>query len=141
MRRRTELEDRLREWAEEYRRTGTDNHGWQGKSPTAVLAKWGGRPPDGQGQEAPCTAADEVERAVMALQKTKDGYRAACALRCEYWMLNAGEDHKLQRLRAMGCSMSRTTYYDELWVARVHVAAWLRIPLSDEMVHADRKRG
>jgi hypothetical protein len=130
MRRRTELEDRLREWAEEYRYTAPDNHGWQGKSPTAVIAKWGGRPPEGLGQETPCSAADEVERAVMALEKTKDGYRAARVLRCEYWMVNAAEAHKLQRLRAMGCSMSRTTYYDELWVARIHVAAWLRIAAS-----------
>lgn len=133
MRRKNELETRLREWADEYR-NGHDNAcGWHGISPTAILVKWGGRPPDGQSQPDVATPADEVEQAVMALAKTKDGRRAAAVLRCEYGMKNAGEAHKLQRLRGIGLPMSRATFYDELWVARVHVAAWLRIPCSVEL--------
>ena len=132
MRRKNELENRLREWAEEYRQRD-DNHGWQGISPTAILVKWGGRPPDGQSQPEHATPADEVEQAVQALEKQKDGYRAAMVLRCEYAMERCAESHKRQKLSRIGLPMSRATFYDELWVARVHVAAWLRIPSSVEL--------
>lgn len=131
MRRKNELENRLREWADEYRQRD-DNHGWQGISPTAILVKWGGRPPDGQSQPEHATPADEVERAVMELQKQPGGFRAAMALRCEYSMTRCAEEHKLQKLRAMGLPMRRTLFYDELRLARTHVAAWLRISLSVE---------
>lgn len=69
----------------------------------------------------------------MSLQKQMDGFRPAMILRCEYFMADAAEAHKLQRLKAVGLRMSRTTFYDELWVARIHVAAWMRIPASVEL--------
>lgn len=135
MRRTNELERRLKEWADEYRDSWR-GIGWAGKSFLDSMIEYGGRSPQGLNQStAQLTPADEVESAVSMLEKQLDGFRPARVIRCEYFSgKNDAEKHKLDALEDIGLRMSRTTYYDELWVARTHVAAWLRIPASVDLL-------
>lgn len=130
-----DLEVRLESWADEYGGGRYERIGWPGRSWLATAMKYHGRAPQGLSVEAVVigTPADEVERAVEALERSADGYKPGRVLRAEYWMRNAPEEQKLQALRAAGLPMSRQGYYGYLKLARFHVAAWLRIPVSDEI--------
>ena len=135
MRRSVELEQRLTEWADEYRGSRYENLGYPSRSWLQNAIVYHGPAPQGlnprgNGEHTP---ADDVEEAVQALEKQQGGNRAGTVLRAEYWMIRAPEEEKLRALRQIGLQMSRATFYDELWVARVHVAAWLRIPASVEL--------
>ena len=142
MRRATTLEARLVEWAREY---GGGKYGLHanivggtavgatfGNSPLASLMKWHGRPPDGLGFASDNLAADEVQDAIDALARQAKGWLPAGVIRCEYLTPGQPMESKLQRLRAIGENVSRVRYYEHLRVARVHVAAWLRIPFDSE---------
>lgn len=142
-RRATRLEDRLTEWGREY---GGGKYGIRGEivdgvvvgssygdSPMASLIKWHGRPPDGLGHQTSCSAADEVDEAVRALCKQTGGWTPAQVLRLEYTLPGQPIESKLQRLRSMGENVSRVRYYEHLRMARVHVAAWIKLPFSDLM--------
>jgi hypothetical protein len=135
MRRTGELECRLREWADEFAGSKYENIGYASKSWLHNAIVYHGPAPQGLNPRSSGarTPADEVEAAVVALEKQEGGYRAARVLRAEYWMKSAAEEHKIQSLRHIGLPMGRTKYYDELWLARVHVAAWLRISASVEL--------
>jgi len=64
----------------------------------------------------------------MALEKQQPfGFRCGRALRAEYWLGHAPEKERIDSLRKIGIQLSRTSYYDAIRTARVHVAAWLRI--------------
>ena len=139
-RRATRLEDRLTEWGREY---GGGRYGITapivggvvgasyGNSPLASMMKWHGRPPDFLGSGSECTATDEVQEAYDALCKQTGGWTPAQVLRLEYTLPGQGVDSKLQRLRAMGENVSRVRYYQHLRLARVHVAAWIKLPFSE----------
>lgn len=130
-RRATDLEARLTEWGKEYG-GGRDEFASGGLSPLYVMMKWHGRPPQGLGFTPINTAADEVHAAVKALAAQEQGWLPAEVLRCEYWLPGQPIDSKLQKLRRIGDNVSRVRYYQHLRLARIHVAAWLRIPFSDE---------
>lgn len=126
-----QLELRLRDWAREYMGGRYEDIGWPSTSSLAQLIKYHGPAPQGLHPRSTLdTEADEVEMAVQALEAQRDGYRAGRVLRAEYWMPNAAEVSRLQALGRTGLSMSRATYYQQLRIARVHVAAWLRLPVG-----------
>ena len=128
-----ELERRLREWASEYMGGRHEDIGWPGKSSLATAIKYHGPAPQGLNPRSTLdTDADEVEAAVQALEQQRDGYRAGRVLRAEYWMPSAADVSRLQLLERIGLRMSRATYYQQLRIARVHVAAWLRISAGVE---------
>jgi hypothetical protein len=140
-RRATRLEDRLTEWGREY---GGGKYGLHasieggtvvgatfGNSPLASLMKWHGRPPDGLGYDSTVTAADEVQEAYDALCKQVGGWTPAQVMRLEYTLPGLTIESRLQRLRAMGENVSRVRYYQHLRLARVHVAAWVKLPFSE----------
>ena len=127
------LEARLTEWGHEYGGSKYDDTGWHGVSPLAVLMKYHGRPPQGLNPRRIETnaPADEVERAVRALEKQERGYVSACVLRCEYFITAQPRDAKLSRLSRVGAKMDSSRYSQHLRIAKVHVAAWLRLPFDE----------
>jgi len=140
-RRATRLEDRLTEWGREY---GGGKYGIRGEivdgvvvgssygdSPMASLMKWHGRPPDGLGHVTSCTSADEVEDAVQALALQPMGRLPAIIVTLEYWLPGQPVESKQMRLRKRGDNVGRVRYYQHLRVAKIHIAAWLRIPFSE----------
>lgn len=135
MRRSQELEIRLKEWADEYPNSRYENIGYPSKSSIHTLMTFHGPAPTGLNPRGlkDKTPADEVEEAVRSLEKQRDGFRAAQVLRLEYRSNDMDMEEKLRKLRRIGLGMSRARFYDELWVARVHVAAWLRISASVEL--------
>ena len=132
MKRVSDLENRLTEWGKEY---GGSRYEYDsgGGSPLGSMIKWGGRTPTGMGYEPTNTAADEVHAAVKVLADQVGGWLPAEILRCEYWLPGQPIDSKLQKLRKIGDHVSRAGYYTHLRVARVHVAAWLRISFSPDL--------
>jgi hypothetical protein len=135
MRRSAELELRLTEWADAYRGGKYEDIGYPSRSWLYNAMLYQGPSPQGLHPRGvrDKTPADEVEEAVMHLEKQQGGFRAGRVLRAEYWMRHASEEQKLRALRYTGFNMGRVTYYDQLWVARVHVAAWLHIPASVDL--------
>lgn len=133
MARATTLEARLTEWGKEYGGSRYDETGWHGVSPLAVLMKYHGRPPQGLNPRRIETnaPADDVERAVRALEHQERGFVAACVLRCEYLMPGQPRESKLGRLRKVGARMDTSRYSQHLRIAKVHVAAWLRLPFDE----------
>lgn len=128
-RRAGDLESRLTEWGRDY---GGGKYGLRDNPHTWLsnLIRWGGRSPTGS-RFVGCTAADDVQLAVDALAKQADGWLPAQVVRCEYLLPGQPLESKLQKLRSLGENLSRSRYYGHLRVARIHVAAWLRIPFSD----------
>ncbi|WP_440984924.1 hypothetical protein ACQHIH_16060 [Xanthomonas sontii] len=128
-----ELEIRLCGWASEYAGGRYENVGWPGRSWLHTLVKYHGKAPDGVIGEVVTlgTPADEVEKAVERLERTKDGFKPGRVLRAEYWMPNAPEEQKLQSLRAMGLPMSRQGYYGYLKCAKFYVAAAIGVDVGE----------
>jgi len=130
-RRNRDLENRLEEWGREYGGGKYEDIGAL-KSWLGSMVKWGGRAPTGLGQVPLNTAADEVQEAIDALAKQAHGKLPALVIRCEYLTPGQPIYSKLQRLRRVGESIQRVGYYQHLRIARVHVAAWLRISYDEE---------
>ena len=130
---RSELDERLDDWAREYAGGRYEHNGWPGRSWLSNAIKYRGRTPEGLSKAiTPIgTPADEVESAVVALERAVEGFKPGRVLRCEYWMPKAPEEMKIQALRAIGLPMSRAGYYIYLSRGRFHVAGWLRLPISD----------
>lgn len=140
MRRITALESRLVDWANEYSGRSYDDIGWPGISPMAVIMKYHGRPPQGLNPRRIETnsAGDEVERAVRALQAQEKGWVPACVIRCEYFHANVEKHSKLSILRGIGVHVREVGYSQNLRIAKVHVAAWLRVPFNEPVGEEDR---
>ena len=131
MKRENKLEKRLKEWVSEY---GGGKHVKfaPGTSWLWSMIRWGGRAPSGLGQpEGTRTAADEVQEAVESLQRQAGGWIPACVLRAEYFS-TANRYVKLQRLARIGMRMDESRYSRNLRIAKVHIAAWLKIPFDDD---------
>lgn len=126
-----ELDARLSDWAREYAGSRYEHTGWPSRNWLAAMIEYGGRMGSGGPRVVIGTAADDVEKAVAELERTKDGYRPGRVLRCEYWMPNAAEEQRLQALRAIGLSMSRAGYYLYLGRAKFYIAGVLRLPVSE----------
>ena len=135
MRRNSDLEARLEEWAKEYGGGRYENHGWQGMSPLASVVKYHGPAPQGlnPGRVITNGAADEVETAVRALERQKGGAVLAAVLRCNYFAGEVPRDIRRQRLAKVGHRMDSTRYSHHLRMAKVHVAAWLHLPFSEPL--------
>jgi len=135
MRRNSDLEARLTEWANEYGGGRYENRGWQGLSPLASIIKYHGRAPQGlnPGRVITNGAADEVETAVRALERQTGGSVLAAVLRCHYFAGEVPRDVRLQRLAKVGKRMDSTRYSHHLRMAKVHVAAWLHLPFSEPL--------
>lgn len=126
-----ELEERLREWGDEYGGSRYDNVGWPPTSGMAQLIKYHGKSPDNLNPRATFgTKADEVETIVRDLASQGGKFRAAI-LRTEYWMRNAAMEHKLQRLRERdGVIVNEIDYERLLHSARIFVADGLGLRVA-----------
>ncbi len=129
MSRNSTLENRLIEWGHEYGGGRYEDTGWQGVSPLYSLMKYHGKPPQGLNPKSTkdWTPADEVQRAVDTMSRENAGHTRGQVIRCEYMTPGLAMDSRLQRLRAIGCSMSRATYYRHLREARSTIARMLHI--------------
>lgn len=117
----TELERRLQEWAREY--GGKDHgNGWPGRNFLATLVEHEGFVPNSRGYvPVPIrTAADEIERAVMDMER-QGFFKPGRVLRCEFFMLRSPFEAKMQNLREIGLPMSRAGYYLYLGQAKAFV--------------------
>lgn len=125
-----ELEARLKGWADEYAVGFSISYPSRSWLYDAMVFK--GPAPQGLNPRSSTerTPADEVEAAVLELERQQIGFRIGRALRAEYWLGDAKEGLKLAALEKIGLKMSRSKYYDYVWMGRVHVAAWLHIPAS-----------
>lgn len=141
MRRNSDLEARLVEWANEYGGGRHENIGWQGISPVASIVKYHGRAPQGLNPSRLYTngSSDEVELAVRALAKQKSGSTPAAVLRCHYAPGDADRPVRMQRLKAVGHDLGASIrtrdvrYSQHLRTAKIFVSGWLRLPF-DEML-------
>lgn len=133
-RRNGELERRLDEWAAEFGGSRYENIGWPNASPLAMMIDYHGRSPDGLGQQTrrQRTPADDVEEAVRALERQNGGFTPARIVCLEYTARSLPIEQKLIRMSRIGSRMNASRYYQHLYLARVHVAAWLRIPFEQE---------
>ncbi|MET3654069.1 hypothetical protein [Dyella japonica] len=140
MRKATTLEARLAEWGKEYGGGRHENIGWLGISPIATLMKYHGRAPQGLNPSRLEVngSADEVEHAVRALQAQDKGYVPACVLRCEYMATSYTREEKIRSVRKVGASMDNSRYSQHLRMAKIHVAAWLRIPFDEPLDEGER---
>ncbi|WP_036114492.1 MULTISPECIES: hypothetical protein [Luteibacter] len=145
MRRSSDLEARLTEWANEYGGGRHENIGWQGVSPLASVIKYHGRAPEGLNPARVVTngAADEVEEAVRALGSQRSGVIPAAVLRCEYNAREVGREVRIQRLARVGCRITGTgrgreaRYCQHLRTAKVYVAGRLRLPFDEMLADED----
>lgn len=137
----SELETKLRDWADEYAGGRYDATGWQGSSPMVSLMKYHGRAPQGLSPRAIInTTGDRVESAVQKLATTdRVGKICAAVLRSEYWMPNAAMTHRMQRLHADGVFISLADYPRALEAGRKAVARALGVsyqPRFEDRRHA-----
>jgi hypothetical protein len=127
-----DLEVRLHDWSLAYG-GGRYVSASGGGSAMSSIMRWHGRPPSGLGCDEETPSADEVEAAVDALLRQEGGYGPANVLRCEYLLPGQPREAKLQKLQHIGLRMDTTRYSQQLRLAKVHVAGWLRIPFSDPL--------
>lgn len=123
---RTELDRRLKGWADEYGGGKYENVGWRGRNLLQTLIEHQGFVPSSAGYvPIPIrSAADEVETVVRDME-TSGWLRHARALRCDYFQPDWAIDQRLRAMRQLGCDMSRTAYYDALAQAKAFVAGAL----------------
>jgi hypothetical protein len=135
MRRSTTLESRLTDWAREFRGGRYENVGWQGVSSLAVAMKYHGPAPQGLNPRRieTNTPADEVEAALKALARQPAGLVPATVLRCEYLASSQPRVEKLRRLARIGHSMDTARFSQHLRLAKVHVAAWIRVEFDEPL--------
>jgi hypothetical protein len=119
MRRESELEIRLRKWAAEYHLLGDV---------------------DSAPASSACSVILGVQEAVLALEMQPHGTLPGMVLRCQYTLRNQPVSIKLRKLRTAGFHVSNASRYSQLLRdARIHVAAWLHIPMhgdAEEMLGA-----
>jgi len=120
------IEQRLRDWAKEYRGGRYENVGWHSKNILETLREHQGFMPDSQLSKRALvrTAADEVEEAIQELLRVN--WKAGCVVRIEYLKADAPEQQKLDELRRDGLGMSRAHYYECLRVAYMAIYGYLR---------------
>jgi hypothetical protein len=124
---RTELERRCLVWAREYGGGRYENIGYASRNLLQTLIEHGGFVPDtgcSAGKSPIRTEADDVEEAVRRME-AGGMFRPGRVIRCEYFMLEAPEEQKLQNLRHIGLGMSRAGYYNYLAQAKAFLAGAL----------------
>ena len=122
----TELDVRLRGWAEEYGGGKYAHVGWHSRNLLQTLVEHQGFVPSSRGfVPIPIrSAADLVEKVVRDME-TSDMLRHAKVLRCDYFQPNATVDQRLRSMSRIGFGMSRAGYYDLLAQAKCYVRAAL----------------
>lgn len=117
------VEQRLRQWASEYR-----DHPTRAWTILGKLIEHKGFVPDVRGHvPIPTdTPADEIESIVQGMMKIGLN-RCAMVLRCEYFDQHSPDIARLEHLRALGHPMIRSDYYEALYAAKLHVAVELRV--------------
>lgn len=123
---RTELDVRLRGWADEYGGGKYEHVGWHSRNLLQTLVEHRGFVPSSRGfVPVPVrSAADEVERLVCEME-AGDMLRHAKVLRCDYFAPNLIVEDRLKAMRKIGFSMSRAAYYDLLAQAKCFMRAAL----------------
>jgi len=130
-----QINARLLEWGREFRSGKYEHVGWHSKNILQVCHEHKGFKPDNSRRPriAINTPADEVEAAVILLQKTpgkpkrpNPHFRAAMCLRAcyvapEYWP----ESERLSQLKRIGIWINRVTYYEALKMGRLYVSGFL----------------
>lgn len=119
---RTELERRLRAWADDYGGGRYEDIGFGNRHPLKTLIEHGGFMPESGGFQRPPirTASDDVEQAVKDME-SGGMFKHGRVLRCEYFLAEHPEEEKLRRLRKVGLPMSRAGYYNFLAQAKAYV--------------------
>lgn len=122
------VEQRLQQWAREYADCPGGN--W---TILARLIDHKGFVPDSRGYTpVPInTLADEIEQIVNGMGKI-GLRRQALVLRCEYFDRHSPDIARLDHLRELGESMSRTGYYDALNLGRAYIAGKLHLDRPDD---------
>ena len=122
----TELDGRLKGWAQEYGGGRYENVGWHSRNLLQTLVEHEGFVPSARGFiPIPIrSAADEVESVVRAME-AGDYFKQGRVLRCDYFLPNIPMESRLQNLRKIGISTSRAGYYDYLSQARAYVSGAL----------------
>lgn len=122
-----DLEARLIGWAREYGGGRYQNIGYSSRNLLQTLIEHGGFVPDakGGGHAKGRTAADEVDDAVRAME-AGGMFKPGRVLRCEYFMMDSGDDVKLRALRAIGLPMSAEGFDEHLTAAKTHLRRALR---------------
>jgi len=128
---RAELESRLKGWADEYGGGRYENIGYHSRNMLQTLVEHQGFVPSGRGYiPVPIrTAADEVERVVVAME-AGEYFKQGRVLRCDYFLPNIPMEVRLKNLHRIGIQTSRAGYYDFLAQAKVGVAAALSKALA-----------
>lgn len=141
MRRNQDLESRLIAWAHEYGGGRYENIGYPKENVLQRVIDHKGFMPDSGGFKKPPmrTQADDVQEAVSALERQEKGWGPSLALRCEYFNARQPIEEKLRAMSRLGVSASRVRYYQLLRLGKVHVAAWLHLPFSDERDEAEQE--
>lgn len=122
----TELEGRLKAWADEYGGGKYENVGWHSRNLLQTLVEHQGFVPSARGYiPVPIrSAADEVEQAVREME-AGDWYRQARVLRCDYFLPNLPVEVRLKNMRQIGLPMSRAGYYDLLAQGKAFISGRL----------------
>lgn len=130
MRRNSDLEALLKDWGRQYG-GGRYGGGHGGGSWLASMIRWGGRAPEGLGAAPDWTQADDVDEAVRAL--SAQDWNSAQVIRIEYTLPGQPREAKRQKLARMGIQIGDVRYCQHLRLAKIHVAAWLRVPFVEPM--------
>lgn len=122
----SELDSRLRNWADEYGGARYENIGYASRNILQTLIEHQGFVPSSRGYvPIPiASAADEVESAVRAME-SQGYFRPGRVLRCEYFVRDAPMEMRLTNLRRIGIPVSRAAYYGYLAQAKAYVAGQL----------------
>ncbi len=123
---RTELDRRLRGWAQEYGGGKYENIGYQSRNLLQTLIEHGGFVPSSGGfKPIPIrSAADEVEAAVNQME-SEGWYKQGRVLRCDYFLTNIPMESRLKNLDKIGVRISRASYFNLLAEAKAYVAGAL----------------
>lgn len=118
----SDLQERLKNWAQEYGGGRTQYIGFNSRNLLQVLIDHKGEVPSSRGYiPVPTqTAADDIEEIVVAMQ-IGGRFKIAMVLRCEYFNPHAPIEQKLARLRDIGLPMSRAGFYNFLKEAVAYV--------------------
>lgn len=124
---RTELEARLKGWAQEYGGGKYENVGWHSRNLLQTLIEHKGFIPNGRGYvPVPIrSAADEVEQIVNEME-SGGYYKQGRVVRCDYFLPNVPMDVRLRNLKHIGVDMSRASYFDHLAQAKALITGALR---------------
>lgn len=121
---RSELEQRLTGWAQEYGGSRYEHVGWHSRNLLQTLVEHRGFVPSSRGYvPVPMhSAADEVERIVNEMAES-DMRRHANVLRCDYFHPHLPITERVKRFQ-----LSRARYYAVLAEAKCYVRAALSKP-------------